>query len=211
MKMKELFTLLLFSIGLFSLNAQSIEEQHDELAKYVCQCVNAKEFDKLDGNQITLQVGNCFAQALADEPDLLENLLDGKPYTQKNLQEIGRTTGGHMLKYCPEFFIHVVQNLDSIPMYREIEEEKAEEFYLTEIGEITSIEFNQFTTVNLQTEDGSTLKFQWLMDFENSEILINEQYKNKEVLIIYDNLPFYNLNEKAYINYKVIFGIQLEE
>lgn len=108
-----------------------------------------------------------------------------------------------MLSFCSDFFIN------------NFADEYMNEQYFSEVsvelGKIKSIEKKQFNTVNLQMYDGSILKFIWLWDFEGSEILTKNQFKNKWINIIYSTIELYDPEIKKYIPYRVIEGMSFGE
>ncbi|MET3731431.1 hypothetical protein [Moheibacter stercoris] len=214
MKLK-LFTLYLLFFGSI-LSAQEILKTNktidtsvlsndlmDKMAEETCECVKKLDFSGMPQNQIEMNLGMCILQSISSNKIEVENQLGAFSITSIMTEEFGEKMGLQMLSFCSDFFIN------------NFADEYMNEQYFSELsvelGKIKSIEKKQFNTVNLQMYDGSILKFIWLWDFEGSEILTKNQFKNKWINIIYSTIELYDPEIKKYIPYRVIEGMSFGE
>lgn len=214
MKLK-LFTLYLLFFGSI-LSAQEILKTNktidtsvlsndlmDKMAEETCECVKKLDFSGMPQNQIEMNLGMCILQSISSNKIEVENQLGAFSITSIMTEEFGEKMGLQMLSFCSDFFIN------------NFADEYMNEQYFSELsvelGKIKSIEKKQFNTVNLQMYDGSILKFIWLWDFEGSEILTKNQFKNKWINIIYSIIELYDPEIKKYIPYRVIEGMSFGE
>lgn len=214
MKLK-IFTLYLFFFGSI-LSAQEILKTNktidtsvlsndlmDKMAEETCECVKKLDFSGMPQNQIEMNLGMCILQSISSNKIEVENQLGTFSITSIMTEEFGEKMGLQMLSFCSDFFID------------NFADEYVNEQYFSEVsvelGKIKSIEKKQFNTVNLQMYDGSILKFIWLWDFEGSEILTKNQFKNKWINIIYSTIELYDPEIKKYIPYRVIEGMSFGE
>lgn len=214
MKLK-LFTLYLLFFGSI-LSAQEILKTNktidtsvlsndlmDKMAEETCECVKKLDFSGMPQNQIEMNLGMCILQSISSNKIEVENQLGAFSITSIMTEEFGEKMGLQMLSFCSDFFIN------------NFADEYMNEQYFSEVsvelGKIKSIEKKQFNTVNLQMYDGSILKFIWLWDFEGSEILTKNQFKNKWINIIYSTIELYDPEIKKYIPYRVIEGMSFGE
>lgn len=172
------------------------------LAEETCECLSKKSVEGLNQEEKEIQMGVCMLEAVGRHKDGFNEYRNGKSFDEMNLEQFGEEVGIHMATICPLLV------LDYADMsYFETEEPDLS----VELGKIKSIEKKQFNIISLEVGDGSILKFLWLWDFEGSEILIKNQYKNKWLNIYYFEYPLYDPEKKVYVNYKVIEGIALGE
>lgn len=197
--MKHLFTFSLFLLMIPTLFAQTFIEK---LAEETCKCLEGKSTEGMNQSQKEMQMGICMFQGIGLHKQEFEDYKKGQGITEMNFESFGEEVGIQMAVICPIFIMEYVD-----PTYYT----ETENSLLVELGKIKSIEKKQFNTVNLEIGDGSILKYLWLWDFEGSEILIKDQFKNKWINIFYSNLPLYDPEKKTYINFKVIEKIALGE
>lgn len=175
----------------------------DKMAEETCECVKKLDFSGMPQNQIEMNLGMCILQSISSNKIEVENQLGAFSITSIMTEEFGEKMGLQMLSFCSDFFIN------------NFADEYMNEQYFSEVsvelGKIKSIEKKQFNTVNLQMYDGSILKFIWLWDFEGSEILTKNQFKNKWINIIYSTIELYDPQIKKYIPYRVIEGMSFGE
>lgn len=175
----------------------------DKMAEETCECVKKLDFSGMPQNQIEMNLGMCILQSINSNKVEVENQLGAFSITSIMTEEFGEKMGLQMLSFCSDFF------MDNFA------DEYVNEQYFSEVsvelGKIKSIEKKQFNTVNLQMYDGSVLKFLWLWDFEGSEILTKNQFKNKWINIIYSTIELYDPAIKKYIPYRVIEGVSIGE
>lgn len=175
----------------------------DKMAEETCECVKKLDFSGMPQNQIEMNLGMCILQSISSNKIEVENQLGAFSITSIMTEEFGEKMGLQMLSFCSDFFIN------------NFADEYMNEQYFSELsvelGKIKSIEKKQFNTVNLQMYDGSILKFIWLWDFEGSEILTKNQFKNKWINIIYSTIELYDPEIKKYIPYRVIEGMSFGE
>lgn len=199
--MKNIFTVLTL---LFLFNYASSQEFIEKLAQETCTCLEGKSTEGLTQSEKEIQIGVCMFQGIGKYKKEFDAYKQDKELLDMDLEVFGEEVGIQMAMICPGL---VMSYYDSTDLY---EPETAYSLEV-ELGKIKSIDKKQFNIVNLEIGDGSILKFLWLWDFDGSEILTKNQYKNKWINIFYSNLMLYDPEKKTYINYKVIEGVELGE
>ena len=199
--MKKLFTL--FAI-LFMLTNVHSQEFIEKLAQETCTCLEGKSTEGMTQSQKEMQMGVCMFQGIGKYKQEFDAYKKNQNLGDIDLESFGEEVGIEMAVICPSFILSYV---DSDYFSEEVPDYSLE----VELGKINSIEKIQFNNVKLEICDGSVLKFLWLWDFEGSEILIKEQFKNKWINVFYSNLMLYDSEKKTYINYKVVEGITFGE
>lgn len=199
--MKNIFTILTV---LFAVNHAFSQEFIEKLAQETCTCLEGKSPEGLTQSEKEMQLGVCMFQGIGKYKEEFDAYKQDKNLLDMDLEAFGEEVGMQMAIICPQF---IMQYYDSTALY---ETETAYSLEV-ELGKIKSIDTKQFNIVNLEIADGSILKFLWLWDFEGSEILTKNQFKNKWINIFYSNLMLYDPEKKTYINYKVIEGVELGE
>lgn len=192
--------LLLFFLGLTHL--MQGQEFIQTLAEETCECLSNKSVEGLNQQEKEMQMGVCMLEGVGRHKEAFDEYRKGKSFEDMDLEKFGEEVGIYMATICP---LLVLDYAD--PSYFESDEPDLG----VELGKINSIEKKQFNIVSLEVGDGSILKFLWLWDFEGSDVLIKNQYKNKWVNIYYFEYPLYDPDKKVYVNYKVIEGIALGE
>jgi len=192
--------LLIFTIFSLNLTAQN-DEQIQKIAQSTCECLSEKNLEGKTQQEIEVQFGFCILGSVSKNKKEFDEMYGGKSIMEIDMEKFGEEIGLQLTGLCPDVFM----NLDLGP-----DEEESVELNV-ELGKIISIEKKQFNTINLEIGDGSVLKFLWLWDFEGSDILIKNQYKNKWINIFYSSLLLYDAEKKSYVNYKVIERVELGE
>lgn len=190
---------------LFSLFSQAYSQEFiEKLAQETCACLEGKSTEGLTQSQKEMQMGVCMFQGIGKYKEEFDAYKKDKNLLDMDLEAFGEEVGMQMAIICPSF---IMQYYEADYLSEPVSDYSLE----VELGKIKSIDKKQFNIVNLEIGDGSILKFLWLWDFEGSEILIKNQYKNKWINIFYSNLMLYDADKKTYINYKVIEGIEFGE
>lgn len=198
--MKKLFTFLfLIVISQFSYSQDFLQT----LAQETCECLSNKNSEGLNQKEKEMQMGVCMLEGIGRHKKEFDVYRDGKSFDEIDLEKFGEEVGVYMATICPVLILDYAD-----PSYFQDETAAAVE---VELGKIKSMEKKQFNFVNLEVSDGSVLKFLWLWDFEGSELLIKNQFKEKWINIFYTIIPLYDPERKTYVNYKVIEGIELGE
>lgn len=185
-----------------SVFAQDVVEK---VANSACDCLSTKNLEGLNDKQKEMQLGVCILNGFSQHKSEIEKGNGGKSILEGGMEEIGEEVGIQMALICPEVFLHFAD----VFMTDEASYEAAG--IMMDLGKITSIEKKLFNIVNLELADGSMLKFLWLWDFEGSEILMKNQFKNKWINIFYSNLEFFDPEKKKYIPYRVIEKVEFGE
>ncbi|MBA5628797.1 hypothetical protein [Moheibacter lacus] len=191
----------IFCVFLFTglVGAQDFMEK---VANFTCDCMGKKNTEGLSQQEIEMQMGLCILEGVDKNREDFDVHFNGKSITEIDQLKFGEDIGIKMASLCPMVLLGVA----------DLSEYQTETPSLAvELGKIKTIEKKQFNIVNLEIGDGSILKFLWLWDFEGSEILMKEQFKNKWINIFYSNLLLYDPEKKTYINFKVIEGVELGE
>jgi len=199
--MKNIFTVLTI---LFVFNHASSQEFIEKLAQETCACLEGKSTEGLTQSEKEMQIGVCMFQGIGKYKEEFDTYKQDKELLDMDLEAFGEEVGIEMALICPAV---IMGYYDSTELY----DPEAVYSLEVELGKIKSIDKKQFNIVNLEIGDGSILKFLWLWDFEGSEILVKNQFKNKWINIFYSNLMLYDPEKKTYINYKVIEGVELGE
>lgn len=173
----------------------------ENIADDSCECMNKSSLSDMNSGQIEMQMGVCILQSVGKYKVEIEKSIGQRSITEIMTEEFGEQVGMKMALTCPQIFM----------FFGDYTEEIKELGYSVELGKIKSIEKKQFNMVNLEMYDGSTLKFLWLWDFEGSEILTKNQYKNKWINIFYSILELYDPELKKYVPYKIIEAVELGE
>jgi len=194
--------ILLLALGLISTEVWSQQTGMEKIALSTCECVSEKNMEGKTREEIEMQFGFCLLGSVSQHKKEFDEIYKGKSVMEIDMEKFGEEIGMNMAIVCPEILMQIDFGV--------FDEEETLEISI-ELGKIKSIEKKQFNIVNLEVGDGSVLKFLWLWDFEGSELLIKNQYKNKWVNIYYYDYPLYDPDKKAYVNYKVIEGIELGE
>jgi hypothetical protein len=166
-----------------------------------CECMTGNSLNDMNQSQIEMQMGVCILQSVGKFKTEIESYLGQQSIIDIMTEQFGEQVGIKMALVCPQIFM----------FFSNYSEGSMEMAYAVELGKIKSIEKKQFNMVNLEMYDGSVLKFLWLWEFDGSEILTKNQYKNKWVNIFYSTLEFYDPDLKKYVPYKVIEAIELGE
>ena len=180
------------------LGAQSLNEK---LAEETCHCIEAINFEDFTMKQKENQLGICIMSAISKHKPAFDQVHNGKNISEIDMEKVGEEIGLEMVNLCPFTFMEIVEeekDTNAIPLK-------------VELGKISGIEKNQFNTVNLESGDGSILRFLWLWDFEGSDYLIKNKYKGKWMNIFYSEIPLYDSKKGNYIYFKVIEGIEIGE
>ncbi len=199
--MKKIFTLLTI---VFVFNYSYSQDFIEKLAQETCTCLEGKSTEGLTQSEKEMQIGVCMFQGIGKYKQEFDVYKQDKQLLDMDLEAFGEEVGIQMALICPNF---IMQYYDSAALY---DSEVAYSLEV-ELGKIKSIDKKQFNIVNLEIGDGSILKFLWLWDFDGSDILTKNQFKNKWINIFYSNLMLYDPEKKTYINYKVIEGVELGE
>jgi hypothetical protein len=173
----------------------------EKIADDSCECMTKTSLSDMNSGQIEMQMGICILQSVGKFKVEIEKNIGQRSITDVMTEQFGEQVGLKMALVCPQIFM----------FFGDYTEDVTELGYSVELGKIKSIEKKQFNMVNLEMYDGSLLKFIWLWEFEGSEILTKNQYKNKWINIFYSILELYDPELKKYIPYKVIEAIELGE
>jgi|26BtaG_2_1085354.scaffolds.fasta_scaffold00032_14 hypothetical protein len=180
------------------LGAQSLNEK---LAEETCHCIEAINFENFTMKQKENQLGICIMSAISKHKPAFDLAHNGKSISEIDMEKVGEEVGLEMVNLCPFTFMEIVEETEEVnPIQLKIE-----------LGKISGIEKSQFNTVNLESGDGSLLKFLWLWDFKGSDYLIKNTYKGKWMNILYSEIPLYDSKKGKYIHFKVIEGIEIGE
>lgn len=182
------------------------QEIYQILAEETCNCIEDIDIEEMSMAQREMNLGICMFKAANKHKVAFAAAHSGKDFLELANEDEGEKVGEdiaiEMLELCPMIFMGFLAD----------ESDGSEEYALSvELGKISSVEKNQFNIVNLKMGDGSTLKFLWLWDFEGSELMIDNAYKDKWINIFFQEIPLYNSQQGKYINYKVIEGMELGE
>lgn len=191
------FIVLLFGlIFCLPLNAQNI---YQKVAEHTCSCLGEKTTEELEAVNLEFQLGLCIIGGIFKNKEEFDQTFGGKTIQEIDMEKFGEDVGMEMLNICPQIFLNFVNGDD--------DEEANDEFSGIELGKITGIEKKQFNVVNLESGDGSILKFLWLWDFTGSEMLIDGSYKDKWLNVVYSNVELYDAQKATYVVFKVIEAI----
>lgn len=191
------FTVFLFGlIFCLPLNAQNI---YQKVAEHTCSCLGEKTPEELQAGNVEIQLGLCVMAGVYLHKEEFDQVFGGKSLKEIDMEKFGEDVGMEMLNICPQIFLNFVNTDD--------DEEADDDFSGIELGKITGIEKKQFNVVNLESGDGSILKFLWLWDFTGSEMLIDGSYKDKWLNVVYSNVELYDAQKATYVVFKVIEAI----
>jgi len=171
------------------------------MAIETCDCMSTKNTDGLQQKEIEMQMGLCILESVGKNRAAFDAHFGGKSITEIDQFKFGEDIGIEMASLCPMLLLNVA----------DLSEEAIETNLGVELGKIVSIDKKQFNVVNLETGDGSVLKFLWLWDFDGSPILVDKQYSGKWVNIFYSNVELLDAQKESYVVFKVIEGIELGE
>lgn len=191
-----LFTTIVL-ILIFSISATA-QELYTKIAEETCHCLEKKSPEGLNQSQKEMTLGVCMMEGLKKYKAEFDSFYEGKSFATIDMEKFGENIGIEMVAICPYTFFDFVED----------EFDYADTAALSiEFGKITSIEKNQFNIINLETGDGSVLKFLWLWEFEGSEVLTDKTYKDQWLNIIYSNVSLYDAQKETYVNFRVIEAI----
>lgn len=190
------FIVILFGlIFCLPLNAQNI---HQKVAEHTCSCLGEKTTEELEAVNLEFQLGLCIIGGIFNNKVAFDQTFGGKSIQEIDMEKFGEDVGIEMLSICPQIFLNFIDEDDK---------EDDSGFSGIELGKITGIEKKQFNVINLESGDGSILKFLWLWDFTGSEILIDGSYKDKWLNVVYSNVELYDAQKATYVIFKVIEAI----
>lgn len=188
------YTLFLFSFFLLFGFSQS-QEFLEMLAEEACECMKESGYEDKEFEEIQMTVGTCILKSVMSHNEEFEEYSEGRKLMDMDLERFGEQVGMHMGVICPDLFMHIDMNWAD------------EEMTEIEFGKIISVEKRQFNVVNLESGDGSVLKFLWLWEFEGSRELQAGEFKDRWVNIIYSLVPLYDPSQNKYIDFRVIEAI----
>ncbi|MGB7499132.1 MAG: hypothetical protein WA897_04510, partial [Moheibacter sp.] len=157
-----------------------------------------KTTEELEALDLEFQLGLCIIGGIFQNKEEFDQTFGGKAIQEIDMEKFGEDVGIEMLSICPEIFLKFIDDYD---------EDDDSGFSGVELGKISGIEKKQFNVVNLESGDGSILKFLWLWDFTGSELLIDGSYKDKWLNVVYSNIELYDAQKATYVVFKVIEAI----
>lgn len=198
--MKKTISIFILIIFISNFFGQS-DKQLDKIADYTCSCMTKKDLKKGEQQQLELELGLCMFEAMTDLG--LEIPLNN----EKKMTKIGEQIGLRMAMDCKPFLEIVGGMIEEDPdgmmeMMNEKDDVLTDYFY----GELTKIDNNQFTTIELKEDGGKTQIFYWFEYFDGANLLKDNpsSIMNKELKLEYEEKEVYLPKYQEYIKIKVI-------
>jgi hypothetical protein len=204
---KVLLALIMFlSITAFG----QTDKQISKIADETCSCLKTKDLKKGDMQQIQMELGICMLASMG------ENGFDGDLSDLKAIEEIGERVGMQLAFNCPEFLELMGTYAAEDPEgFNELIESADDDYNSTEMtsGTALSVESGDFVVLKIQNENGKKETLYWFQHFDGAELLEDggASLLNKDIMVEYEIIEYYNPKIQDYMNLKVLRGIYIDE
>jgi len=205
--MKKLMTFCVLFFIAFSLQAQ---DRMDAVTAEICECLEGKDFSTMQRPEANQLVEECITKASISNLDFFMEGVDTENTGPDELQEImrkkGEAIGIHAAQNCPAF-MELMTVIARVEEGEDLVEEEQKDFLI--IGKLTSVNQDDFLSINLKETDGREHKLYWMQHFEGAVELkkTNKSIIGKSVEISYKKVESYNPKLEDYAPIKVITGI----
>jgi hypothetical protein len=196
--MKKTLLMFLFPVLVF---AQKEEVIYKKLANQTCDCVKAKNTEKIS----ELELGICVIGSLGKLSEKEKKVIKYDTSSDSSLDKVSEQVGMQMVSICPDVFSSMLQT--------ESPEETAVEDVAQDpsiSGVFQSITSNEFKTVIIFDENNQKKEYIWLYPFDGDVLLIkNKIVKGDKIKILYREQNFFDPKTNDYRIYNEILGIEL--
>ncbi len=178
----------------------------EPLAEETCSCVNDLNFETMNADQIEMNFGLCVLKSINDHQSEVEKEFGKKiDYQSPEFSKLIESIGGQMAITCPDVIMKLAQNDE---MLESLTGEEIDESY-TVTGKITNINQKQFYIIDFETEDKVPLKFIFLYDVENSDIIRSStKWKGQKLSISYIEMELYDGSIGDFRTFKILDAIE---
>lgn len=200
--MKNLLTLLLLAGLCLPLAAQDLM---DKLADEACTCISKKDVEKMDSEQLQIQLGFCIMESVGNHADEFQKQFgDLNPSDSEAMTKLGEQIGMKMAFKCPTVLMKmatVQTEVTTIPAPAMMEE-------LT--GTVKAIDGDEIAQVTVVDEAGRTHKLLWLRYFKGSDRFISEPGKvvGSKVKVTFETIEAYSPKAREYYDRKEIREVE---
>lgn len=200
--MKNFLTFLLL-LGLYMpLSAQDLM---DKLADEACTCISKKDVEKMDADQLQMQLGFCIMESVGAHADEFQKQYGDLNFSDSDaMTKLGEQIGMKMAFKCPTVLMKMASvqtEVATMPAPGVVEE-------LT--GTVKAIDGDEIAQVTVVDESGRTHKFLWLRYFNGSDRFISEPGKviGSKVKVTFETIEAYSPKAREYYDRKEIRGVE---
>ncbi len=235
MKILLITSLLLFSYT-YAIQAQNDKELMDIITDECCACIQPKEIEKMNLDELQIALGLCFVESFSEHKKDLKAL--GFTITDPNsMTKFGEDVGMRLTLVCPVYKNKIMalladensglqelmggsqQSLTDQPMPTTARSNTLAELSSEEItvknmmGTLEDIKGTDYATIVIKAENGRLHEFLWLDYFEGSQELIDniEALQGKKVSLQYVGREYFLPKMKGYYGVNVIHKLEFVE